>query len=192
MIYRDFGPLRMLAAVNKYRLIYADPPWAFRDKSNAGKRGAAHKYSTMGYREIARLPIPEIVDPVGCLLAMWWVPTQDREARYVAEAWGFKVRTMFGFVWTKRAANGRYAWGMGNYTRANAEACLIATIGRVPRASAAVHSVIDAPRGAHSAKPPETRSRLVQLVGDVSRIELFARQDISGWDVLGDEIGGAP
>lgn len=52
----------------------------------------------------------------------------------------------------------------------------------------AVHQVIESPIQAHSAKPDETRRRIVELMGDVPRIELFARQRVPGWDAWGDEV----
>ena len=72
----------------------------------------------------------------------------------------------------------------------NAEVCLLATKGKPKRASASVHSVIDAPIGRHSEKPAETRDRIVRLAGGGTRIELFARQTAPGWDAWGDEVEG--
>ncbi len=72
----------------KYRLIYADPPWSYRDKANDGSRGACHKYPVMTLQDICRLPVWSLADPESCLLAMWWVPTQPMEALKVVEAWG--------------------------------------------------------------------------------------------------------
>jgi N6-adenosine-specific RNA methylase IME4 len=40
----------------------------------------------------------------------------------------------------------------------------------------------------HSKKPNEARDRIVQLMGDLPRIELFARQKTDGWDVWGNEV----
>ena len=77
---------------------------------------------------------------------------------------------------------------MGRWTRANAELCLIATKGNPKRISASVHSVIETPIEGHSKKPDITRERIVQLVGDLPRIELFARQKTKGWDVWGNEV----
>lgn len=74
-------------------------------------------------------------------------------------------------------------------TRANAEICLLATRGNPKRISASVHSIIDSPIGRHSEKPDETRRRIIQLCGDVPRIELFSRQIVLGWDSWGDELG---
>lgn len=56
-------------------------------------------------------------------------------------------------------------WGLGNWTRANPEVCLLATKGNPKRASCSVHSVIDAPIGRHSEKPAETRDRIARLAG---------------------------
>ena len=37
-------------------------------------------------------------------------------------------------------------------------------------------------------KPKEARERIEALMGDVPRIELFARERIPGWDCWGDEV----
>ena len=79
-------------------------------------------------------------------------------------------------------------WGMGFWTRANAEICILATKGNPKRISAKVHQVIISPIEEHSKKPNEARERIVELVGDLKRIELFARQKVNGWDTWGDEI----
>mgnify|MGYP002702506494 FL=1 len=92
---------------------------------------------------------------------------------------------------TKKGAN---FWGMGAYTRANAEVCLLG-VSKGFKASEMirahnVHQIIEAPIEKHSKKPDETRRRIVQLVGDVPRIELFARDRADGWDAWGDECHG--
>lgn len=79
-------------------------------------------------------------------------------------------------------------WGMGFWTRANAELCIIATKGHPKRISAKVHQVIMSKIEEHSKKPDETRNRIVQLIGDLPRIELFARQQADGWDCWGNEV----
>jgi N6-adenosine-specific RNA methylase IME4 len=77
---------------------------------------------------------------------------------------------------------------MGRWTRANAEVCLLATRGKPKRISESVHSVIDTPIERHSKKPDVVRQRIVQLLGDIPRIELFAREAADGWDVWGNEV----
>ena len=110
---------------------------------------------------------------------MWATFPQIADALRVMEAWGFEYKTC-AFVWIKknRKSNTNF-WGMGAYTRANAEICLLGiTPGFKPAAqikSHAVHQVIESPVEEHSKKPEETRRRIVELLGDVPRIELFAR-----------------
>lgn len=174
---------------DKYRLIYADPPWTYRDKCNDGERGASHKYDTMTVPDICRLPIWDLADHESCLLAMWWVATQPLEALKVVEAWGFRLMTMKGFTWHKtNIRKGNSAIGMGHMTRANSEDCLFAVRGRLPeRMDASICQHFTAPRMEHSAKPPIVRDALVRLLGDVPRCELFSRNKVPGWDMWGNQ-----
>lgn len=174
--------------MNKYTLIYADPPWSYRDKANDGERGAGHKYPVMNVRDICRLPVWDLAAD-DCLLAMWWVPTQPVEALKVIDAWGFRLMTMKGFTWHKTNKHkGNNAIGMGHMTRANSEDCLFAVRGKLPqRMDASICQHITATRMEHSAKPQQFRDSLVKLLGDVPRIELFARSADEGWDVWGNQ-----
>ena len=79
-------------------------------------------------------------------------------------------------------------WGMGRWTRANAELCLIATKGKPKRQSAKVHSVVISKIREHSRKPDEVRDKIVELCGNLPKIELFARQQVEGWDCWGNEV----
>ncbi|HAN7920289.1 MT-A70 family methyltransferase [Escherichia coli] len=173
----------------KYTLIYADPPWAYRDKAADGNRGAGFKYPVMSVLDICRLPVWDLADE-NCLLAMWWVPTQPLEALKVVEAWGFRLMTMKGFTWIKCGSRqpDKLVMGMGHMTRANSEDCLFAVKGKLPtRINAGIVQSFTAPRLEHSRKPDIVREKLVQLLGDVSRIELFARQTSHGFDVWGNQ-----
>lgn len=171
----------------KYSLIYADPPWSYRDKCNAGKRGACHKYEVMTLEDICNLPVQDIAAD-DCLLAMWWVPPMPMEALTVVEAWGFTLKTMKGFTWHKETKHGLSHFGMGNWSRGNTEDCLFAVRGKPKRANASVRQYMSEKKGRHSEKPQEARDRLVQLMGDVPRIELFARDHFDGWDTWGNEV----
>jgi N6-adenosine-specific RNA methylase IME4 len=174
----------------RYSLIYADPPWQYTDKANAGKRGACHKYQVMNTRYLAGLR--DFIDWLAlpdCLLAMWWVPPMPTEALALVNAWGFQLKTMKGFTWHKTTKNGLDHFGMGNWTRANTEDCLFAVRGRPCRVNRGVRQLIHAPIREHSRKPDEARDRLVALLGDVPRIELFARTRFPGWDAWGNEVG---
>lgn len=178
----------------KYSVIYADPPWAYRQCGTTEKsRGSAKKhYQTMTTDDICALPIPSICSPDGAACFMWATFPNIGEAIRVMEAWGFTYKTA-AFVWVKKnKKNGGNFWGMGAYTRANAEVCLL---GVTPNFKAGervvshgVHQIIEAPFEGHSKKPDETRIRITDLLGDIPRIELFARQRADGWDAWGNEV----
>lgn len=169
----------------KYAIIYADPPWSYRNK---GTRAAADRhYSTMSIEDIKALPVANITSE-DCVLFLWATFPMLREALETIEAWGFEYKTL-AFCWVKRNRSGKgWFWGLGNWARSNPEICLLAVKGRPQRVSAAVHSLIEAPVGKHSEKPKEVRERIVKLIGDVQRIELFAREKVTGWDAWGDEV----
>lgn len=173
-----------------YQLIYADPPWEYRDKANAGKRGVAHKYSLLNVKELCKLPVAEIAAP-DCFLAMWWVPPQPREALAVMDAWGFKLVNFKGFTWHKLTKNGKRHFGMGHWTRGNSEDVLFAVRGRPRRDDAGISQMVHAEWLAKTKKPAEVRRRLERLLGPVPRIELFATEYVDTWDALGFELNGA-
>lgn len=173
----------------KYSLIYADPPWQYRDKCNDGDRGAGHKYNTMTITDLCRLPVWELADD-DCLLAMWWVPPMPAEALRVIEAWGFRLHNFKGFTWAKvySVQTDKFAIGMGHMTRGNSEDMLFAVKGKMlKRMNAGICQLQIFPRMEHSAKPSGFRDLLVKLVGDVPRIELFARESTEGWHTWGNE-----
>ncbi|WP_017711128.1 MT-A70 family methyltransferase [Prochlorothrix hollandica] len=170
-----------------YELIYADPPWSYRDKNKNGNRGAECKYPTMTLDDLKALPIASIAAE-NSILAMWWVPPQPQEALDLVAAWDFKLINMNGFTWHKQTALGKSFFGLGHWTRGNAECCLLAKRGKPQRACASVPQFLSAQIGRHSQKPAEVRDRLVQLAGDVPRIELFAREGAIGWDHWGNEL----
>ena len=112
----------------------------------------------------------------------------ENELNTGMRAWGFSYKTV-AFVWIKQnRKSDSLFWGMGHWTRANAEFCMLATKGRPKRRSAGVHQVILSHIEEHSKKPDEARRRIVELMGDLPRIELFARQKTDGWDVWGNEV----
>ena len=171
----------------KYGIIYADPPWQYDDPANAGKRGAVHKYPVMDNRSIEELPVGSLADD-DCILFLWATFPKLHEALHVIDAWGFTYKTV-GFNWVKRnKKTPSWFWGMGRWTRSNSEVCLIATKGKPKRISAGVHSVVDTAREQHSKKPEIVRDKIVELVGDLPRVELFARDRTPGWDVWGNEV----
>lgn len=174
-----------------YRVIYADPPWTFATYSRKGKgRSAEAHYECMSLAEIAALPVRDWAAPDAVLLMWATDPLLDR-ALEVIQAWGFTYKTV-AFYWAKlhrgRSPSGLgeddFFTGLGFWTRANPEPCLLATRGRPKRRSAAVRKLLLAPRREHSRKPEEAYERIEQLL-EGPYLELFARSTRSGWDGWG-------
>lgn len=177
-----------MSNLKKYNIIYADPPWKFKVYSKKGLgRSAESHYSTMNLEAIKALPIQNLADK-DCVLFLWVTFPCLQEAFEVIKSWGFTYKTV-AFTWVKlNKKNDSLFWGMGFWTRSNSEICLLATKGAPKRQSAAVHQVILSHIEEHSKKPDIARDRIVELLGDLPKIELFARQKTQGWDIWGNEL----
>lgn len=172
----------------KYNIIYADPPWHYRTWRD-GQGTAEKHYPTMKIEEIVAMKdtIQKISDK-NCVLFLWVTFPCLLDGLKTMKEWGFKYKTC-GFTWVKRyQKSDKWVLGLGHWTRANAELCLIGTKGTIPRQSRKVSQIIDTHREEHSKKPAVARERIVELIGDVPRIELFARQTADGWDCWGNEV----
>ena len=173
----------------KYNIIYADPAWSYKDKRDKHPRisgGASVHYNTMSVDEIKKLPVNEIADK-NCMLFLWTTFPNLQEGLDVVKAWGFDYRTL-GFSWIKLNKKNRKAFfGIGYYTKSNCECCLIGVKGKPIIVSNKVSSVVLSTRLNHSKKPPIIRDKIIELVGDLPRIELFARTKVHGWDVWGND-----
>lgn len=185
-----------LPAGKRYGAILADPPWHFRTRSAKGEgRSAKRHYRVLSLADIKALPVADIAAP-DCVLFLWAVDPMLPDAFDVLTAWGFEFKTV-AFHWAKtrrnadhRALTGRdFPMGLGYWTRANPEICLLATRGKPKRAHAAVPRLIVSPRLQHSAKPPAQYIRIQALVHG-PYLELFARRDQPGWDQWGDRSPG--
>ena len=141
----------------------------------------------MSIDELCALPVKRLAEK-DCLLFLWATFPQLPEALQLIKAWGFQFKTV-AFVWLKRNKKSpTWFYGLGYWTRGNAEICLLAKRGKPKRHSAGVHQFIISPVEEHSKKPDVTRDKIVELAGDLSRVELFARQQTPGWDVWGNEV----
>lgn len=141
----------------------------------------------MRLEELAALPVSDLAD-TDCALFLWATFPQLPEALRLIRAWGFSYKTV-AFVWLKTNRKARtWFYGLGFWTRSNAEICLLATKGHPKRQAANIHQLIVSPVERHSKKPDEARDRIVALMGDLPRIELFARQETPGWEVRGNEV----
>lgn len=171
----------------KYNIIYCDIAWKtnFINRKGLTKNEKNHLYKTMNKDEILNLPIPKIADN-DCILFMWVINSEIPLALQCIKHWGFHYITV-AFTWVKMLKNDFHV-GLGNWTRSNPELCLLAKKGNIKRQGRSVNNLIISQLREHSRKPDEIRDRIVELVGDLPRIELFARQKTFGWDVWGDEV----
>ena len=153
-----------------------------------GVQGAAENhYPTMGIDELCALPVADLAAPDSALF-LWATFPQLPEALRLIEAWGFRYKSV-AFVWLKKNKQAdSWFYGLGFWTRGNAEICLLATKGHPKRQAANIHQFIISPIEAHSKKPDEAREKIVPLMGDLPRVELFARQSPPGWEVWGNEV----
>lgn len=171
-----------------YKVIYADPPWTFKTWSDKGKgKSAENHYACMTKQDLRNLKIPADED---CILFLWVTAPCLIEGIELCKAWGFDYKTI-GFTWVKQNKKAdTLFWGMGYWTRSNVELCLIATKGKPKRIAKNVHQVVISKIGRHSEKPHEVYDRIESLMGDVTKLELFARTKREGWDSIGLELDG--
>ena len=170
----------------KYNIIYADPAWTFKTWSSKGDEKSP-KYDLMTIEDIKNMPVDNIADK-DCILFIWVTYPLLKEGLDTIKSWNFKYKTC-AFSWIKKnKKTDSLFWGLGYYTRSNNEICLLATKGTPKRISSAVHQVVIDKIREHSRKPDCVRDRIVQLCGDLPRIELFARQRVDGWDCWGNEV----
>lgn len=173
-----------------YRVIYADPPWRFATWSDRGKgRSPEAWYDCMRLEDIAALPVRSWAADDAVLL-LWATDPLLPRALEIVEAWGFTYKTV-GFCWVKVNRRSAPPWnerdfftGLGFWTRANAELCLLATRGRPRRLAGDVRRLIVSPRREHSRKPDEAYERIERLCAG-PYLELFARTRRPGWDSWG-------
>ena len=177
-----------------YGVIYADPPWTFSTYSRKGKgRSAEAYYDCMSIEEIKAVPVKEWAAKDSVLL-LWTTDPLLEKALAVIRAWGFTYKTV-GFYWAKLKRsvprdqyNDRsFFSGLGFWTRANPELCLLATRGSPHRRKANVQKLVISPRREHSRKPDEVYERIEALC-EGPYLEIFARSARDGWHNLGIEV----
>lgn len=181
----------------KYKIVYADPPWDYysfkgnTEKSFLNKKRvwgiAESNYNTLDLESIKSLPVNDISDD-DSILFLWATFPNLQQALDVVKAWGFEYKTT-AFVWEKydKTNNVAKKYGLGSYTISNCEIVLLGRKGKFERKSKSVKQIIKSTIGKHSEKPDEIRKRILELCGDLPRIELFARSPIHGWDTWGND-----
>lgn len=182
----------------KYRVIYADPPWKFSSKEVTGKNQEGVKtttykpleavYPTMTTADLKALDVKRLAEEDAALF-LWATDAHLPDALELFKAWGFRYVTV-AFVWAKKTVNGKTVSNLAPWTLKNCELCLMGTRGRMVQYKKQnnVQQLAEAVRTRHSEKPEEVRRRIEALFGDVPRLELFARRRSPGWDVWGNEV----
>ncbi len=186
-----------------FNIVYADPPWSYKQQVKSGvltKRDGSRHYESMSQSELCDLGQQVMrICKEDAALFLWATMPLLQEALDVIKSWGFIHKTTF-VTWVKTTKDGsRPAFGVGYYSRSNAELCLLATRGKIAsfkkslksegnRGQNSMNQIVMSPRRQHSRKPEVVRDMIVKMFGNLPRIELFARQTSPGWSVLGNEI----
>ena len=182
--------------MKKYKIIYADPPWSYYNDMTVQPDCTTVKgmrrppYPVMSSKDICSLNVRSISDN-DSILFIWTTDYHLEKCIKVIKEWGFEYKTV-GFVWQKLNKKQQPVSFMGAYTlKSGVELCLIATKGKNAHKLVKKHNVkslIQQERMRHSEKPAIVRDRIIELVGDIPRVELFARQKVEGWDCWGNEV----
>lgn len=175
----------------RYDIVYADPPW-FYYGSEIKDAAAAKHYPLMTQEELAALPVRDIMSKKAALF-LWATGPRLNFAVELIEKWGLYYRGI-AYVWVKTNRRGEIIRGQGvppTFTKPTTEFVLAATTmptGRpFPLLDLAQGQVVLEPRAEHSRKPAIFRRLITELCGDRSRIELFARERVRGWEAWGPE-----
>jgi len=180
--------------MKKYQIIYADPPWKYGSKSAVNNtkgmeiKKLSEHYPSMSTGDLKELPVKNIIASDSACF-MWVTDSHLKEGVEIMEAWGFKYKTV-AFVWIKKTSKGNNCVNVAPWTLKSTELCLFGTKGAMTKYknNNSVFQLVEAERTKHSKKPEEVRNRIVDLFGDINKIELFARNKSEGWDVWGNEV----
>jgi N6-adenosine-specific RNA methylase IME4/ParB-like chromosome segregation protein Spo0J len=174
-------PPAPIASTGPFPVLYADPPWRYDFATDTGRQIENH-YPTMALDEIKKLEVPVADDAV---LFLWTTSPKLVEGLDVLDAWGFQYVT--SMVWVKDRI------GMGYYARQQHELLLIGKRGSlpVPDPEDRPASVIQAPRGEHSAKPDAVYELIERMYPLRERCELFQRRPRDGWAGWGNQAVAA-
>tara|TARA_B110000285_G_scaffold235155_1_gene315205 strand:+ start:3478 stop:4200 length:723 start_codon:yes stop_codon:yes gene_type:complete len=204
-------------STDSLNIIYADPPWSYKQKVGNGvlkRKDGTLIYPSMSMQQLKDLgPEVERITKDDAALFMWATMPLIAEALDLIKAWGFKYKTCF-VNWVKTTKDGsRPAFGVGYYTRSNAELCLVAIKGKIASYKIGIPDepddpedspntrlnfltlledsptpVVMTPRREHSRKPVVVREMITTLLGDLPRVEFFARETAHGWTSMGNDI----
>lgn len=175
----------------EYSVILADPPWRYYQAANwrLRRRGIDlpnNHYDTLTIPQIKALPIGDLAGENAALF-LWITMPLLTHAEAVCQSWGFRFVTT-AFTWAKVNKDGSPYKGLGQYTRANAELCILGLRGKMKPLSRSVNQLIISCPREHSRKPDEQYGRIMRLFAG-PYLEVFGRQCWPGWDVWGNQTG---
>jgi len=167
----------------QYQIIYADPPWEVKRGPLWNSNGPSRPlpYPTMKIQEIKELGVYEIAHK-NCHLYLWVINKYIPQAYEVAKSWGFNVSCLL--TWCKP----RHGIGIGGTFVQTSEHLLFCRKGNLPSKKRIDTTWFEHKRLSHSTKPDFFRKMILEVSGDLPRIELFARNKFDGWDSWGNEI----
>lgn len=164
----------------KYRVVYADPPWQYGNKGLDDYGHAERHYPTMSVEELCALPVKDMAAQ-DAVLFLWVTSPFLCECFKVISSWGFTYKT--SIVWDKVKHN------FGYYCSVRHELLLIATRGScLPDTKELTDSVVSIERSEHSEKPAYFRDLIVRLYTTGRRVELFSRAKVDGFDGWGNQL----
>ena len=176
-----------------YDVIYADPPWKYRQQRPGGMNNAADHYDVMSLEDIAALPEWELLNNPGVVF-MWTTSPLLAESIKLGEMLGLHYRGI-EFVWVKTKKDGSPMGAAGvrpSIVKPLTELVLGFSNKRTGRplllASESVVQTVFAPRREHSRKPDDVAELIEALYPNASKLEMFARTTRPGWDVFGHDV----
>lgn len=192
----------------KYQIIVADPPYQFSDKlkMNDTKRGAESNYNTLSVDQLSKLPIPDLADPNGSLLALWVPSSILEDGLYIMKSWKFDLKQTWIWVklkndpfkklrkdkninWDQINFDDFLSFGMGRLGRNVHELVLIGTRGSVYKnlCNKSQRTVFFYKNVRHSEKPSLLQDKLDLMFPLSNRLEIFGRKLRNNWTVIGNE-----
>ena len=166
----------------KYNIVYADPPWQYKESWGNGQVG----YDTMTNDDICKLPVRNILADQAHLY-LWVTNPFLAEGLEICKEWGFEYKTLI--TWVKTYSNGKPEMGMGYYFRGCTEHIIFGVKGKMKCKNKTTKNMFQAVNSSrHSEKPHQVREMIVNSSGDLPRIELFARHKFKGWDAWGNQV----
>lgn len=180
--------------MSEYEVILADPPWGYQNWTDAKNGAAVSAYPVLKDKDIIELDVGSIAAK-DSMLFMWCTWPKLEVGLEAMRSWGFEYVTT-PLVWVKTNKDGSPYHGIGFWALGGSEFVLMGRKGkgikRNPETKGKVRQILTSPRTRHSAKPPESRDHLISLVDiqEGNKIELFAREEVDGWDATGLDLDG--